>query len=257
MQLFAQAFWVGKAGNSDTEYEDAFWPRKPPDGEARRFPFAVADGATETSYSGIWAKQLVRAFCKGQLESPAIGSCLPGVQQRWCGIVRRLVRGRPLPWYAQEKMRVGAFAAVIGVTLYDEVSLEYRPGDWQAVALGDCCLVQMRGEEVLVRFPLDNSASFNNRPHLLSSNPAQNNRVLDRLRTIRGTWHADDAFYLMTDALACWFMREVEEGRTPWSIFRNLDTSDEIKPFREWVGDLRMDGMIRNDDVTLLRMNVA
>jgi hypothetical protein len=74
---------------------------------------------------------------------------------------------------------------------------------------------------------------------------------------MEGAWDPGDAFYLMTDALACWFMREVEEGRMPWGVLRDLDTSGEIKPFREWVGDLRMDRAIRNDDVTLLRVDIA
>jgi len=61
----------------------------------------------------------------------------------------------------------------------------------------------------------------------------------------------------MTDALACWFMREAEEGRTPWRVLRDLDTSDEIKPFREWVETLRKEGAMRNDDVTLLRIDIT
>ncbi|MBI4582974.1 MAG: protein phosphatase 2C domain-containing protein [Planctomycetes bacterium] len=253
MQVFAQAFWAPKAGNNDSEYEDAFWPGKPLHGEATCFRFAVADGATETSYSRIWAKQLVRYFCKSRPDAAFIGEGLRDLQQRWSTIVRK----RPLPWYAEEKIRLGAFASILGVVLYDDVRCDGHHGKWEAIALGDSCLVQMRGEEVLARFPLDNSASFTNRPHLLSSNPAHNNRVLEHLRRIEGTWQPDDAFYLMTDALACWFMREVEEGRMPWIFLRDLDTSGEVKPFPEWVEGLRIEKAIRNDDVTLLRVDIT
>jgi hypothetical protein len=72
-----------------------------------------------------------------------------------------------------------------------------------------------------------------------------------------GAWQPGDAFYLMTDALAYWFMRETEEGRTPWRVLRDLNTSDEIKPFREWVKTLRVEGAMRNDDVTLLRVDMG
>jgi hypothetical protein len=72
-----------------------------------------------------------------------------------------------------------------------------------------------------------------------------------------GAWQPGDAFYLMTDALACWFMRETEEGRTPWRVLRDLNTSDEVKPFREWVETLRAEGAMRNDDVTLLRVDIT
>ncbi len=253
MQVFAQPFWTPKRGSPDSEYEDAFWPCRGMEARATSFRFAVADGATEASYSGIWAKQLVRQFCKDSSNPPFDGDGFRLLQQRWSRIVRR----RPLPWYAEEKVHLGAFAAILGLILCDDTYADGSGGNWQAVAIGDSCLVQVRGEEVLARFPLADSAAFSNRPHLLSSNPAHNSHIVDHLRTIDRTWQTGDAFYLMTDALASWFMREIEDGRKPWSILRDLGTCDEPKPFREWVESLRKQGAIRNDDVTLLRIDIA
>jgi hypothetical protein len=162
-----------------------------------------------------------------------------------------------LPWYAEEKARQGAFAAILGVVLYDNANRGGSGGHWQAVAVGDSCLFQVRGEEVLVRFPVNDSAAFSNRPHLLSSNPDHAGRLVDHVCNKHGKWQAGDAFYLMTDALAYWFLRELEQGRTPWRVLRDLNTSDEVRPFREWVETLRTKGAIRNDDVTLLRVDIA
>lgn len=253
MQVFAQPFWAPKGGSPDREYEDAFWPSRTMDARATAFRFAVADGATETSYSGIWAKQLVRYFCHDSSDAPFGGDGFRRLQQRWSEIVRR----RPLPWYAEQKVHLGAFAAILGLILRDDPYEDWSGGNWQAVAIGDSCLVQVRAEEVLTRFPISDSAGFSNRPHLLSSNPTHNNHILDHLRTIDGTWQQGDAFYLMTDALACWFMRELECGRKPWHILRDIGTRDEPKPFREWVESLRTQGAIRNDDVTLLRVDIT
>lgn len=252
MQVFAHAFWVPKAGNSETEYEDAFWPREPLDAHGACFRFAVADGATESSFARIWAVQLVRAFCKGCLDEATLSAQLPEMQQRWSAIVRR----RPLPWYADENVRSGAFAAILGLVLRQTPDAVAR-GEWRAMAIGDSCVAQVRVESVLALFPLDRSESFTNRPHLLSSNPVHNEGALEQLRATEGTWMSGDAFYLMTDALACWFMREVEEGRSPWHVLHHLETTDQVRPFREWIGDLRRDGAIRNDDVTLLRVDIA
>ncbi|WP_428940421.1 protein phosphatase 2C domain-containing protein [Fontivita pretiosa] len=251
MQVFAHPFWTPKRGNEDSEYEDAFWPRKSIEHSAPCFRCAVADGATETSYSGIWAKQLVRYMCKNCPSTVFDPDGFRDLQQRWSTIVRK----RPLPWYAEEKIRLGAFAAILGMTLYQGVG--QNGGTWKAVAIGDSCLVQVRGEEVLARFPLADSGAFSSRPHLLSSNPAHNSHIVAHLRTIDGTWQPGDAFYLMTDALASWFMRELEEGHTPWRILRDFDTKDEVKPFREWVESLRAQRAVRNDDVTLLRVDLA
>ena len=253
MHVFAQPLWAPKGGGLDSEYEDAFWPRAAMEARGTSCRFAVADGATEASYSGIWAKQLVRYYCKDSSNAPFDGDSFRRLQQRWFTIARR----RPLPWYAEQKVRLGAFAAILGLTLHDGAYLEGSGGNWQAVAIGDSCLVQVRGEEVLARFPLPDSAAFSNRPYLLSSNPAHNSRVVGYLHKMEGTWQPGDAFYLMTDALAYWFMRESEEGRTPWRILRDFDTRDEVKPFREWVESLRAQGAMRNDDVTLLRVDIA
>ncbi|MEJ5378525.1 MAG: protein phosphatase 2C domain-containing protein [bacterium] len=254
MQVLAQPFWAPKGGSPDREYEDAFWPRSAMEGTGRYFRFAVADGATETSYSGIWAKQVVRHFCKDSSNPPFDGDGFRLLQQRWSQIVRR----RRLPWYAEQKVHLGAFAAILGLILCDDTTYADRDGgNWQAMAIGDSCLVQVRGEEVLARFPLADSAAFSNRPHLLSSNPAHNSHIVDRLRTINGTWQRGDAFYLMTDALASWFMRKIEDGQKPWSILRYLGTCGEPKPFREWLDSLRKQEAIRNDDVTLLRVDIA
>src|SRR5437879_3789162 len=116
MRISAQAFWSPKAGNQESEYEDAFGPEHPIIGkEGTTFRFAVGDGATETLFSGVWAKQLVRAFCRGQLEGQGFPHHLTALRERWLKIVTR----KPMPWYAEEKLRSGAFAAIVGTILDD------------------------------------------------------------------------------------------------------------------------------------------
>src|ERR1035437_9558707 len=88
MRVSAQGFWAPKLGNQDSEYEDAFYPRGQIIGqEAKLFSFAVADGATETSFSGIWGKQLVRAFCEGLLDGPDFSEQLYSLREHWHTIV--------------------------------------------------------------------------------------------------------------------------------------------------------------------------
>jgi hypothetical protein len=253
VQIFARTFWAPKAGNASGEYEDAFWPRDRLDQQSgREFLFAVADGAAETSFAGIWAKQLVRMFCSGGCG--AANQFLAGLQsaqQRWYSVVRR----RPLPWYAEEKVRTGAFSALLGLRLFEDESSP-GGGGWQANAIGDCCLVHLRQNEILRCFPIESASEFNNRPVLLPSNPEYNEHITDYLRSAKGQWVADDAFYLMTDALAAWFLAQAEQGERPWSIIRDLDTYDQAKEFPDVVRDLRTRHLLRNDDVTLIRIDV-
>src|SRR5712664_4061192 len=108
MHVVAQAFWLPKAGNTLEEYEDAYWPERPVDQKTDAFSFAVADGATETSFSDVWAKMLVRAYCQRQLSDKKLSKSLPRLQSTWL----KLVSGKPLPWYAEEKLRSGAFSSL-------------------------------------------------------------------------------------------------------------------------------------------------
>src|SRR4051794_19375718 len=99
MHIFADCMGVPKVGSSHQEYEDAYWPKILVDGISQQ-RFAIADGATETSFSGVWAKQLVRAYGNGEMDSPEqIRLTLETLQRRWWKIVGR----KKLAWYAEEK----------------------------------------------------------------------------------------------------------------------------------------------------------
>lgn len=251
MRLFAQAFWLPKCGSAEEEYEDAFWPRQLPadrEAEVSEFRVAVADGATETSFSALWAKLLVRSYAEGRLSPERFARSLLNLQERW----RKVVSRKPLPWYAEEKVRSGAAAAFVGVHLTNRA----YEGCWEASALGDCCLIQVRGGHVIERFPIKSAGEFSNSPFLVSSNPSASEGWQERLRTMSGSWLSDDSFYLMSDALAAWFMRDEESGGAPWEILRDLGTADS-PAFPDWIGGLRSTHRIRNDDVTLVRVDLV
>ncbi len=251
MHVFCEAFRVPKAGNAIAEYEDAFCPEPRVDGENRsEVSIALADGATESSFSAIWAKKLVRAYCKKKFQPQEIQQWLAELQRSWSKIVSR----KPLPWYAEEKVRNGTFSTLLGFRICDTDETG-KHCHWEALAVGDTCLVQIRGERVLCAFPLTNSSQFNTNPFLIGSNLESNKELLSYLKVSQGVWEAGDAFYLMTDALAAWFFREVESDGTPWRILRDLDTEEQL-PFESWIEALRNNKRIRNDDVTLYRIEI-
>src|SRR5439155_21369813 len=126
------------------------------------------------------------------------------------GVQRRLQR--PRPWYAEQKAEQGAFAALVTLDVHEGDAAD---GRWISFALGDSCLVQVRGDQLLAAFPLAASAEFNDRPRLIGSAP--NDPIeTDDFRRSEGAWLAEDTFYLMSDAIACWFFKQVEAGRRPW-----------------------------------------
>lgn len=245
MAVFAKEFYLPKHGSSEAEYEDAFSLGQ--DG----LRFAIADGAMETSFSGVWARQLVRAFTKRKLSVPIAIQELKPLQSRWEKIVHR----HPLPWYAEEKASNGAFAAFIGLELLQQHAEAGTKRIWRATAAGDSCLVQVRRDEIIGAFPLADSSSFNNRPNLLSSAAAMNGNDTGIITNSTGSWGCEDVFFLMTDALACWFFQEREQGSKPWILLRDLDTQGNVS-FRKFIADLRAERRMKNDDVTLVRIDI-
>ncbi len=242
MHVEQQAFCLPKAGNSDADYEDAFYKPDPASAKHRAYRFAIADGATETSYAGLWAEMLVNAYGEGKIDDRLEDKDLEPLRQEW----RTQVGGRPLPWYAEEKARLGAFSTLLGLRLFRDGALL----KWFAVAAGDSCLFQLRAGRLLNAFPLKRSSDFTSRPALLSSNGGDSALVRSS-----GRWKERDTFFLMTDALGCWFLRATEAKTRPWEALLDLHLDGTGgQSFAQLVQELRSTGNLKNDDVTLLRI---
>jgi hypothetical protein len=255
MYLHAEAFWLPKAGSTEAEYEDAFAPptlKKAKDFAVSPIRFAVADGATEALFSRQWAIQLVRAFANGVLGYCLTDDDLNPLRQRWSRSIHR----RELPWYAEEKAEQGAFSSLLGLELFEKESSSGTLLCWRAVAVGDTCLFHVAHGRLSNAWPIHDATEFGNNPTLICSKPI-NERSQDRtaIKFVEGVCGQDSAFYLMTDALSCWFLREQEHGNEPWQILADLGTNSSVS-FPELVTGLRSQRRVKNDDVTLLRVDV-
>jgi hypothetical protein len=243
--ISTQVRWLQKFGNPPEEYEDAFAYCRPSHRKVVVSRLAVADGATEASFSRQWARLLVRAYRNGIFANDAQWRALPELQRKW----QAEVSAKPLPWYAVEKLQMGAYSSLVGLTLH--APIEEEVGKWEALAIGDSCLFQIHNQKLIVKWPLDSSAQFNNSPILLSTKHECNEDL--GKPTNSGNWSPGDLFYLMTDAMAQYYLRAVEQGGSPESAMPNLSAA----LFSEWVIDLRSSGKMRNDDVTFLRIDMT
>lgn len=231
-------FWLPKAGNQIEEYEDAYSPISAVEGDYPEFRCAIADGATETSFSGLWAKILVDAFVDSRLNH-FNQEVIQELSHNWDSHIAEQTREKPLSWYAEDKLRNGAFASLMGLHIKED-------GWWSAICVGDSCLFQLRPSRGILSFPYTNPVQFNNRPILISTNTASNMQVVETIK--RGKWKEGDCFFLMTDALAHYFMSN-EYGK-PQIIPSTLDQ----QKFESIIGDARQSKECRNDDVTLLKV---
>ena len=235
MSTPAISHWISavpKEGSEAGDYEDAAavavdaWP----------VCAAVADGATESAFARTWAKRLVRGIVDGgATTADALRDAVPGWQAEWQAAARERATDRP--WYVAAKAAEGAFAAVLGLSLHAD-------GRWRAVSVGDCCLFQVRDGALVRSWPFAAADAFTSRPALVASTAG---RELPPPDATTGAWQAGDRFLLATDAVAAWLMEE--EGGAVSPLDRDA--------FRERVASARAAGALRNDDATLLVLELG
>lgn len=255
MKILWQAISLPKNGNRLEENEDAYYPigNERSFSRRRKFTCAISDGATRTSFSSLWANLLVKnpVIRKEGVSQQSIISAQTG----WTSAINSM----NLPWHAEEKVKQGSYATLLWFRLQESA---VKPGGYfKATALGDSCLFQIRNCEILTIFPIKNAESFAEDPVLISSLSVKNQHIWATLteRTIRGCWQSGDQFLLMTDALAHWFIKQLEMSESP--ITKITDILDEPVftqyRFEQLVSNLRSADEIKNDDTTLVRLLVS
>ena len=237
-----EVFCCPKLGNSVEEYEDAWAHRqtRTPGG----IRVAVTDGATESSFAKLWAVLLAESWVRSELTGAEFFAELAPARRLW----RRRLAGRPLAWFASAKAEQGAFAAFLGV------AIDANQNRWTALALGDCCLMQVDhvGKEMRVveMFPLQKSSQFTMSPYLIGSR-SDGESETDRIQTSQGSLRDGDMLLLASDAMAAWLLKRHEEERPLWNwLYRKLRTPES---FAAIVAYGRKHGL-RNDDCTLVRV---
>ena len=213
----------------------------------------VADGASESAFAREWANILTNAFVDRPLDlccltGDTLGTWLLPAQGEW----HSAIPWDRLPWHGEAKARAGAFATLLGLIIGS------APDDpqclsWQALAVGDSCLFVIRDDRLWLSFPLEDAAEFDNSPALVCSNPANAGGLWESVRLSSGECASGDLLVLATDALACWFLARYAAGEKPWETLLALDSSG----WDAWVGEQRRGRFMRNDDTTLVIIEVV
>jgi len=253
LTLRLRALHAPKEGNTEREYEDAFAAQKLAPASAdgagpppTSFTVAVSDGASSSVFAREWARLLVADFSRGPFphSTGEASARVAALGRAW----REQVQNGALPWYAEEKLTQGSHASLLVVT-WDLTGRR----TFSARALGDSCLFVVRGGERLCHaFPVTRAADFGNHPRLLSTETATSvGDTPSPFVALDRPYEPGDRFFLMTDALAHWFLAAHEAGKKPWEIVP-LDRA----AFPAWLQARRDDGSLKNDDVTLLVLSV-
>jgi hypothetical protein len=89
---------------------------------------------------------------------------------------------------------------------------------------------------------------------LISSKANKNIELENYLVEGRDTLNKGDVIFMMSDALAHWFMKNNELNERPWEILLGLkgQTKEKKQKFVTWLSELRASKALRNDDVVLV-----
>lgn len=245
LRLDVQQFLLPKSGAELSECEDAIGINP----DALRF--VVADGATEAFDSRNWARRLAERWALD--EPPALSA---ETFQAWAVAQGEALhsswKGRQLSWYAEEKARSGSFAAFVGV----QFELAGNGARWRAVALGDSCLIQLRGGAIRHALPISDYQSFTATPLLIPSASVLR-PVLARAVVASGLIEAGDVFLLLSDAAACWYLKLSLEGKPLRERFDFLLAAAQNDELARMFEAERRERRIVDDDVAILRIAVA
>ncbi|OWK40465.1 protein phosphatase 2C domain-containing protein [Fimbriiglobus ruber] len=211
--------------------------------------FAVADGATQSAFAGLWARLLVEGYAHAGHAGAA------KLTADWLAVRRAdwsaAVDGVDVPWFVSERREQGAFAAFLGLSLSID---DRKNGHWFAVGTGDVCVFKMRGGRLRTAWPLTHSSQFNNTPALLGSRGGD---CASATGAVTGDWRSGDHLFLMTDALACWFLARLEAAENPCQWLLSLIESPRAEEqYARAVLNLRASGELKDDDTTLMAIRV-
>ncbi|MDX1933643.1 MAG: protein phosphatase 2C domain-containing protein [Capsulimonadales bacterium] len=236
-----EVFFAGSLPRTDHEAdscEDRHAVRRTPSGLLRA---AIADGASSTLFSGLWAELLTATFIEDEASEPTLPD-LTGIRRTWYDTVTR----QPLPWHLQAKLGQGAAAAFLGLTVTDR-------GRWSALSVGDCGLFHLREDRCITAFPEEDPDNMPALPSLLRTHAGESDYLHTIARTQTGDVIAGDRFLLMTDALAAWFLREWRREHAPWKWLEDIR---HPSVFRHRITQLRRMGRLVEDDITLIHLRI-
>ena len=136
LSLNWRVFTLAKAGNRSEEFEDAY-AADPVTGR-----FAIADGASESSFAGVWAEMLVKGF----VENPGSWSgWLPAGRTAW----QQKFQGTHRPGMLKKKCAKGRLPPFSASPLADRAWVGKR-SPWEIAAcfmcVPDVCCVRSRSK---------------------------------------------------------------------------------------------------------------
>jgi hypothetical protein len=210
--------------------------------------FAISDGVSKSFFPKIWSEILVSQFVKQTeiKDKEFIDLC----QSEWQTNIDEIVSSTSTKWFTrtQYNRKDPALATFVGLEFFE------KEKTWSASAIGDSFLFFVPHECTNYEKDLVKLSSkpepiiFDNFPDYLSSigDSHKGMPVKENSGKLK-----DGIFYLMTDALAEWFINDKKNAIDNITLWKNqLDFESSIEQARE-------SGQLTNDDSAILTIEIS
>lgn len=233
-------FQIPKEGLTEDECEDKSALSFP----GKELRVAVADGATESLFSDIWAELIVNRYVDlgAELFNP---SSLKSLSQTFFHKASKLISQMPDTghWSMYEKLEAGSNVTLVAADFCD-------PETMQVLAVGDSCIFWRNREDGNIEMLPELSAEdFGVFPASICNLEKTWQKLEPKILKKEIRLHNGFQAILCTDALACWLVKELQKDPLAWEKLFELSDSNS---FAQFIEALRSQKDIRNDDVTLV-----
>jgi serine/threonine protein phosphatase PrpC len=249
---------VPKGGNLASENEDAMHPElgfgEGKFNSGQPLKFVLADGATQTSFSGLWAQNIVEIFPKYSITKPNFFLAISEAQDAW----QKSIKSMELPWHAEEKVKKGAFATIIWVEINNDPLINGGTITWKALSVGDSCLFLLRNHFTFLTFPIQDHNEFRNNPVIIPSRKEHLQSLDGNIKKAYGTLRQNDQIVLASDALAEWILKNCSNNPgVIKSFLESIKSPNAMNNFSTRISLMRKNREIKNDDTSIILIEVG
>lgn len=210
--------------------------------------FSVSDGVSKSFFPKVWSEILVTQFVERTdlKETELIKVC----QEEWQNRIDEIVNLPNTKWFtkSQYNRKDPALATFVGLQFFD------KEKKWTASALGDSFLFFVPKEfkdyqqELIKLSSKSEPIVFDNFPDYLTSIGDNHKGTLEKLRSQK---LVDGTFYLMTDALAEWFINEGENAIGKITVWKSQ------ADFERFITQAIEENQLTNDDCAILCIELS
>jgi hypothetical protein len=126
------------------------------------------------------------------------------------------------------------------------------------LAVGDCCLFIAHNHTIYLSLPLQDPSEFNNSPVLIPSKSEKMDSIKGRIKTARGSLMRGDQLILASDAISSWIMRKtLKDHKEYLDMIRTVKSKSDGSIFTNWITSLRKSGELRNDDTSVILIELG